>query len=105
MNDALAAEVSRVAVGIGHIVAMGQEYLGDSAEIGEPLNQPWYELGRVDEPVAGWVMDEVAAAAVRLWRFVPAVIDRILDQHGEVIHDLLRPLAAAGANRAGRATH
>ena len=80
MNDAAAAKMLGVAPGIGHVVPVRQEDVGDAAQRLKLLHERRYELGRVDEPVASGVLDEVAVAAIRLRGVVAAVIDRLLDE-------------------------
>ena len=63
------------------------------------------ELGRVDQPVACGVPDEVAVAAIRLRRVVAAVEDRLLDDEREVLHHRLHVIvteAADGPRGAGQ---
>ena len=69
-----------VAVGVGHVVPVGQEDVGDAAQRLQPPHQRRQELRRVDQPVAGRVADEVAVAAVGLRRVEAAVVDRPLDR-------------------------
>ena len=64
MNDAAAAKVLGVAGGVGHVVAVGQEDVADAAQLFQPADDRRHELGRVDQPVAIGMADEVAVAAV-----------------------------------------
>ena len=64
LNQAWALEMSCEMLGIGHVVSMGQEYVGNTAQRLELLNQRRDELRRVDQPVASAVPDEVAVAAI-----------------------------------------
>jgi hypothetical protein len=64
MDDAAAAEMLGVPPGVGHVVPVRQEDVGDAAQRLQYLHQRDHELGRVDQPVAGGVPDEVAVAAI-----------------------------------------
>jgi hypothetical protein len=55
-----------VAAGIGHVVSVRQEDVGDATQRLKLLHERRDELGRVDQPVACGVLDEVAVAAIRL---------------------------------------
>ena len=98
-----AAEVLGVAVGVGHVVPVRQEDVGDAAQRLEPPHERGDELRRVDQPVARGVPDEVAVAAVRLRRVVAAVVDRLLDGEREVVHHGLHVVVAEAADGPGGA--
>ena len=55
MDDAAAAEMLGVPLGIGHVVPVRQEDVGDAAQRLKLTHQRGHELGRVDQPVAGGV--------------------------------------------------
>src|SRR5438128_2698566 len=90
MNDAAATKVLGEALGIGHVVSMRQEDVGDTAKRLQALDQRTEELRRVNQPVAVRVSNEVAVAAIRLRRVVPAVEDRLFNDEREVPHHWLR---------------
>src|SRR5262249_39827568 len=78
MNDAAAAEMLGVPPGVGHVVTVRQEDVGDAAQRLKLLHQRGHEFGRVDQPVASGVLEEVAVAAIRLRGVEAAVRDRLL---------------------------
>src|SRR5262245_13085803 len=105
MDDAAAAKMLGVALGIGYVVPVRQEDVADAAQRLKLLYQRGHELGRVDQPVASGVPDEVAVAAIRLRGVVAAVIDRLLDEKREVLHHRLHVViteAADGSCGAGQ---
>src|SRR5437867_11825464 len=53
MNDAAAAKMLGVTLGIGHVVSVRQEDVSDTPQRLQLLHQRPDKLGRVDEPVAG----------------------------------------------------
>ena len=52
MNDAAALEMFGVTLGIGHVVPMRQEDVGDAAQRLQLPHERRDELRRVDQPVA-----------------------------------------------------
>jgi hypothetical protein len=103
MNDASTFEVFGKTLGIGYVVSMRQEYVGNAAKLFQLLHERRNELRRVDQPIACGVSNEVAIAAVRLRRIVAAVIDRLLDHERKVLHDGLHVVIAKAPNRPCRA--
>src|ERR1019366_6820475 len=101
MNDATALEVFGEAMGVGHVVSVRQEDMGDAAKGVQLLHQRRDELRRVDQPVPCGVSDEVAVATIRLGRIVPTVEDRLLDHEREVLHHGLHVIDAEAADGAG----
>ena len=89
--------------GVGHVVPVRQEDVGDAAQRLKLPHQRGHELGRIDQPVAGGVPDEVAVAAIRLRGVEAAVVDRLLDDQREVLHHRLRVVVAEAADRPGGA--
>src|SRR6266851_3053903 len=77
MNDASALEMFGKTLGIGHVVSMCQEDVGDAANRLQLLHERRDELRRVNQPIACWVSNEVTVAAIRFGRVVSAVIDRL----------------------------
>ena len=64
VDDSVGVEVGGVAVGVGHVVPVGQEDVGDPAQRLQPPHERGDELRGVDQPVAVGVEDEVAVPAV-----------------------------------------
>ncbi len=58
VNDAAAAEMFRITLGVGNIVAVGQENVVDAPQVFQSAHERHDELGRVDQPVAGGVPNE-----------------------------------------------
>ena len=96
-------EVLREQASVGHVIGVRQEDVGDAAERFEAAHQPGLELGRIDEPVAVRVLDEVAIAAVGMRRVEAAIMDRRFQDDGKVVHHRLGSIGALAADRAGRA--
>ncbi|MNL33828.1 hypothetical protein D3C87_1557590 [compost metagenome] len=88
MDDPFASEALGIAGGLGHVVLVGEEDVADSSHGLEALDEMGKELGRVDEPVAVRIMDEVAMASVGLGRVEAVVVDPFVQGHGEIAHDL-----------------
>ncbi len=103
VDHAAAAEMGGIAVGVGHVVAVGQKDVGDSAPRFKLSNELRQKLRRVDEPVSFWVLDEVAIAAERLGRVEAAVVDRLFDKDRKIGHHRFAIVVAVIADRAGRA--
>src|SRR5437660_282910 len=101
MNDAAAAEMLGVALGIGHVVSMGQEDVTDAAKRFQLPHERRDKLRRVDQPVARGVAKEVAVAAIGLGRVVAAIEDRLLDREWEVLLHRLDVIVAETADRPG----
>src|SRR5260370_23465691 len=103
MNDAATAKMLGVALSIGHIVSVRQEDVANPAQRLQLLHQRRDELGRVDQPVASGVPNEVAVAAIRLGGVVAAVLDRLFKEEREVPHDRFRVVVTKAADRPGGA--
>src|SRR5438105_4483989 len=89
VNDAAALEMLGIALGIGHVISVRQEDVGDAAKGLQLLYERRDELGRVNEPISCGVANEVAVSAIRLRGVVPAVEDRLLNDEREVLHHRL----------------
>src|SRR6476620_4444281 len=98
MNDASAAEMLGKALGVSHVVPMSQEDVGDAAKGLQTFNQGPDEFGRIDQPVAVGVLNEVAVAAIRLGRGEAAIEDRLFDEERKVLHHALNVVVAPAAN-------
>ncbi|MNX98192.1 hypothetical protein D3C86_1305910 [compost metagenome] len=82
---------------------MGQKNIADAAHGLEALNEVGQVLGRVDEPVALRVLDEVAVAAEGLGRIKAVVVDPIVERQRKVRHHLAGPVGVERADGARRA--
>src|SRR3989441_4558184 len=83
MDDSLRAEVLGVARRIADVVLVREEDVRDPAHSLEGVNQLFHIPGRIDEPIAIKMADEIAVRAERLLRVEPVVEDIVFNHHGE----------------------
>jgi hypothetical protein len=103
MNDALSAEMSGEALGVGDVVGMGQEDPRQAAPLLDAAHEAREKLRRIDKPVAVGSANEIAVAAERFRRVHAAEIDIVFDEQREIVEDLAgaaSPERADGARRA-----
>ncbi len=71
-----------VAVGVGDVVLVGEQDVGDPAELLEPARQLRHPAGRVDEEIAALPRREEGVGAEGSRRVVTAIMNAALDRLG-----------------------
>ena len=104
MDKPPAAELPGIELGVGHVVTVGQEDVGHATQGVQLAHEAGQELGRIDEPVAVPVANEIAVAAEGLGGIEAAIKHRRLDGEGKVIkHGLSLVLSPATDGPGGAA--
>jgi hypothetical protein len=103
MDDALAAKPFGIHMSLGDVITVRQEDVLDTAQFLEPSNQIWQVFWRVDEPVAGGMLDDIAMAAIGLRRIEPGVIHTVFEMQREIVHEFASIVLMYHANRSRRA--
>src|SRR5262245_34555311 len=91
--------------GIRYIVPMRQENMRYAAERFQPPHELWQELGRIDQPVARRVSNEITASAVRLERREAAIKNGPLDRQRKIGHHRFGVVRSPRSDRTGGARH
>src|SRR6516165_5958262 len=87
MDYSSGAEVVRELGGVGYVVLMGQENVADTADCFEAAHQMLCEPGRIHQPVAVGMGDQIAVGAETFACIESAVVDGAVDAQREVMHD------------------
>src|SRR4051794_28087588 len=105
MDDALGTEALRIFMGVSDIVTVRQKDVSYAAPLGEAAYQMLHVAGRIDQPVAIGMFQEVAVPAKGLRRIEAAVRYTVSQRHRKPGHRLRHALLSGSADRAGGTGH
>src|ERR1041385_7188697 len=101
MNDALTLKSLSVSMRFSHIVPMCEEYVPDAAPFLECLCEVWKKFGRVDEPVAFRVHNEITVTSKRIWRVKAAVVYLTFDWKRKIMNHIFAVVGPSSADGTG----
>ncbi len=104
VNDPPSPEPLCILRRIRHVVFMGQEDVSDASHSLERLDEMLEIPGRIDQPVAARMLNEVTVGAERLFRVEPAIEHPLVQAQGETRHRRLhsRTIAPFRSDRTDR---